>query len=70
MLVSVTALITPRTEAVAVAPAPFPPVIDIVGCDVYPVPAFSTRILVTLPFVTTACAVAPCPPPPTIEIRG
>ena len=50
----VTALIGPLTEATARAPEPFPPVIDIVGWAVYPVPGFSTRILVTLPLVTTA----------------
>ena len=53
-LVTVTPLIEPLTEAVASAPVPFPPVIEIVGCEVYPVPGFSTRILVTLPLVTTA----------------
>ena len=62
--------ITPLTLAFASAPVPPPPVIETLGCAVYPLPPCSTRILVTLPPVITACAVAPLPLPPTIDTRG
>ena len=70
------ALIGPRTTDVAAAPAPPPPLIEIVGNPasfVYPLPPDITLIPVTLPSVICATAVA-CvlfeAPPPVIETRG
>ena len=68
-------LITPCPEvaidAVAAAPTPPPPVIDIVGATVYPAPAFVIRILsreVTPPLVVrTPTAVARSPTSPVGE---
>ena len=60
----------PRTDAVAVAPCPSPPTIEIDGCDVYPVPPSTIRTRETTPLVIIAVAEAPEPPPPTIETRG
>ena len=69
-------LIGPLTTAVAAAPAPPPPLIEIVGNPasfVYPLPPDVTLMPVTLPSVICATAVA-CvlfgAPPPEIETRG
>ena len=44
----------PLQTATAVAPFPFPPVIDIVGTFVYPAPPFTIVIPVTEPSVICA----------------
>ena len=44
----------PRQTATAVAPVPPPPVIDMVGTLVYPLPPFTMVIPVTVPAVICA----------------
>ena len=64
--------------AVAVAPVPLPPLNEIVGVDVYPLPTLSTVILTTTTKAVSqarghykyAVAVAPLPPPPLIVTVG
>ena len=54
-------LIGPRTTALAAAPTPPPPLIDMTGAPaafVYPAPEYVTAIPVTLPSVICATAVA------------
>ena len=56
--------VTVPVVAVPVAPEPPPPVIAIVGAELYSLPGFVTVIPVTTPPETAAVAVAPKPPPP------
>ena len=56
--------------ASAEAPEPPPPVIEIVGTEVYPVPALVIVKPVIDPPLTEAVAVAPVPPPPVMVTEG